>query len=158
MFEGPNMTRSHGLEPLLNSSSVLATNASAGMTSVSSLTPSLSKRSCSIRVSEYFTNSAFTTARTVCPSYGRAAGARSGKVSQPIVTRPPSSSATEVADQNRFMGISLVFVSSALRPAERQALDQVALEHERDREGGKHAQHHRGRRLAVEHVRSARRE
>src|SRR6267143_1922789 len=155
MFEGPNMTRSHGLEPLLNSRSVLATNASAGMTSVSSLTPSLSKRSCSIRVSEYFTNSAFTTARIVCPSYGRAAGARAGQVSQPIVTRPPSSIATEVADQNRLMGIPLVFVSSALRPAERQALDQIALKHEGDRKGWKHAEHDRGRRFAVEHVGAA---
>src|SRR5205823_4629175 len=76
MFEGPNITRSHGLPPPLNSSSVLATKASAGITSVSSLTPSLSYKSCSIRVSEYFTNSAFTTARIVCPSYGRAVGPR----------------------------------------------------------------------------------
>src|SRR6266566_5951828 len=158
MFEGPNITRSHGLPPPLNSSSVLATKASAGITSVSSLTPSLSYKSCSIRVSEYFTNSAFTTARIVCPSYGRAAGARSGHVSQPIVTKPPSSTATEVADQNRLMGISLVFVSSALRPAERQALDQIALEHEGDRERGQDAEHDRGRRLAIEHVGAARRE
>src|SRR5438445_11848265 len=115
MFEGPNITRSYGLPPPLNSSSVLATKASAGMTSVSSLTPSLSYRSCSISVSEYFTNSAFTTARTVCPSYGRAAGARSGHVSQPIVTKPPSSTATEVADQNRLMGITLVYVYADLQ-------------------------------------------
>src|SRR5437870_2507209 len=158
MFEGPNITRSQGLPPELNSSRVLATKASAGMTSVSSLTPSLSYRSCSIRVSEYFTNSAFTTARMVCPSYGRAAGARSGHVSQPIVTRLPSSTATEVADQNRLMGISLVFIGSALRPAERQALDQIALEHEGDRERGQDAEHDRGRGLAIEHVGAAGRE
>src|SRR5438309_12013480 len=103
------------------------------MTSVSTFAPSLSYRSYSISASEYFTNSAFTTARTVCPSYGRAAGARSGHVSQPIVTKPPSSTATEVADQNRLMGICLVFVSSALRPAERQSLDQIAPEADGDR-------------------------
>jgi len=68
MFDGPNITRSHGLEPELNSRSVFDTNASSGITSVSIFTPSVSKRSFSMRLSEYFTYSAFTTARMVWPS------------------------------------------------------------------------------------------
>ena len=72
MLLGPNMMRSQGLPPLLNSSSVFGTKASSGMTSTSSLIPSLSYRSFSTSDSEYFTYSAFTTARIVVPSYGRA--------------------------------------------------------------------------------------
>ena len=68
MFEGPNITRSQGLEPELNSRSVFDTKASRGITSVSIFTPSLSYRSFSTRLREYLTYSAFTTARMVWPS------------------------------------------------------------------------------------------
>ncbi len=68
MFDGPNITRSQGLDPELNSRSVFETKASSGITSVSIFTPSLSYRSFSTSESEYFTYSAFTTARIVWPS------------------------------------------------------------------------------------------
>src|SRR4029453_19090294 len=163
MLVGPNMMRSHGLEPLLNSSSVLGTKASSGMTSTSSLMPSLSLKSFSPRDSGYFTYSALTTARMVVPSYGLApcAGACTGitpaatiAISTSRTARNPSCLMREFSFEGlkrQRQGIG----PSAFRTAEGQALDQIALEHERDGEGGEDAEHHRGRGFTVEHVGAA---
>src|SRR6185503_19275069 len=151
MLLGPNMIRSHGLLPLLNSSSVFGTKASSGMTSTSSLIPSLSYRSFSTSDSEYFTYSAFTTARMVVPSYGFLPWAGT-----PAAKREMMASETRSARiPNRFMEASLAL---AFRAAEREPLDEVALQREGDRECREHTEHDGGGGLAVEHVGAARRE
>src|SRR6266446_10025107 len=134
MFDGPNMTRSQGLEPELNSRSVLATKASAGITSVSIFTPSLSYRSFSTRVSEYFTYSAFTTARMVWPSYGRAAP--TGGTREPsAMTSPISAMTIMIMSAARRMTTSLDD-ALALGSPEGQAFHEIALQHEGDGERG----------------------
>ena len=104
MLLGPNMMRSQGLLPLLNSSSVFGTKASSGMTSTSILIPSLSYRSFSTSDSEYFTYSAFTTALIVVPSYGfPCAGAPGGRTP---TARAATSVSTSPTSASRFMSES----------------------------------------------------
>src|SRR5882724_12049382 len=153
MFDGPNITRSHGLLPPLNSSSVLATNASAGTTSVSIFTPSLSYRSFSTSESEYLTYSAFTTARMVWPSYGFLPWAGAPPTRTPTAATAATTTSTNTEKRNRIMWASL---GLPLRPAEGQALHEISLQDESHRESRKHAEHDRGRGLAVEHVGTAR--
>src|SRR5262245_39933495 len=102
MLLGPNMIRSQGLLPLLNSSSVFGTKASRGMTSTSSLMPSLSYRSFSTSDSEYFTYSALTTARIVVPSYGRLPWAGAGPGRHPA-TAIATTASTTATTTSRFM-------------------------------------------------------